>query len=132
MGGRGSIDIIRLYDKQVTLLQTHFLNKQVTSSRHAAVVKADDWCTPLDLVRANANELPTDEEYKYKVKRQWSLKALHGRHPHELSQQYVDKEASNKLLRVTRYNIQGVSEMGGHVSETCYMAHPRKQKLIEL
>ena len=35
-----------------------------------------------------------------KVKRQWSQKALRGRHPHDLSQQYVDilVEASNKWL----------------------------------
>jgi len=39
------------------------------SSLHSAVVKADDKCTPLDLVRANANELATDEEYNNKVKR---------------------------------------------------------------
>ena len=62
------------------------------------VVKADDRCTPLDLVRANTNELSTDEEYNNKVKRQWSQKALHGRDPYDLSQQYVDIEASNKLL----------------------------------
>jgi len=55
MVGRGLIDITRLQDKQVKLLQTYFLNKHVTSSLHAAVVKADDRCTPLDLVRANAN-----------------------------------------------------------------------------
>ena len=78
------------------LLQTYLLNKQVTSSLHAAAVKADYRCTPLDLVRANANELPTDEEYNNKVKRQWSQKALHGRHLYDLSQQYVDIEASNK------------------------------------
>ena len=53
-------------------------------------------CTPLDFVHANTNELPTDEEYHNKVKRQWSQKALHGRLPHDLSQQYVDLEASNK------------------------------------
>ena len=41
MGGRGLIDITRLHDKHVKLLQTYFLNKQVTSSLHAAVVKAD-------------------------------------------------------------------------------------------
>ena len=81
MGGRGLIDITRLHDKNVKLLQTYFLNKQVTSSLYAAVVKADDRCTPLDLVRTNANELPTDEEYNNKVKRQWSQKALHGRYP---------------------------------------------------
>ena len=34
--------------QQVKLLHTYFLNKQVTSSLHAAVVKADDRCTPLD------------------------------------------------------------------------------------
>ena len=89
MGGRGLIDITRLHDKQVKLLQTHFLNKQVTSPLHAAVVKADDKFTPLDLVRANENELATDEEYNNNVKRQWSQKALQGRHPCDLSQQYV-------------------------------------------
>ena len=50
------------------------------------------------MVGANANELPTDEEYNNKVNRQWSQKALHGRHPYDLSQQYVDTEASNKWL----------------------------------
>jgi hypothetical protein len=62
----------------VKLLQTYFLNKQVTLSLHAAVVKADDRCTPLDLAHANANELSKDEKYNNKVKRQWSQKALHG------------------------------------------------------
>jgi hypothetical protein len=76
MGGRGLTDITRLHDKQEKLLQTYFLNKQVTSSLHAAVVNADDRCTPLDLVRANANELVTDEEYHNKVKRQRSQKSL--------------------------------------------------------
>ena len=98
MGGRGLIDVTRLHDKQVKLLQTYFLNKQVTSSLHAAVVKEDDRCTPLDLVSTNANELPTDKEYNNKFKRHWSQKALHGRHPYDLSQQYVDTEATNKWL----------------------------------
>jgi sensor histidine kinase regulating citrate/malate metabolism len=40
----------------------------------------------------------TDEEHTDKVKRQWSQKALHCRHPYDLSQQYVDMEASNKWL----------------------------------
>jgi len=53
---------------------------------------------PLDLVRANANELAKDEEYNNKVKRQWSQKALHGQHPYELSHQYVNREALNKWL----------------------------------
>jgi len=98
MCDRGLIEIHRLRDKRVKLLQTYFLNKQVTTSLHVAVVKTDDRCTPLDLVRANANEFPTDEEYNNKVKRQWSQKALHGRHPYDFSQQYVDIEVSNKWL----------------------------------
>jgi len=64
MGGRCLSDINWLHDKQVKLLQTYFLNKRVTPSLHAAVVKADDRYTPLDLLCANANELTTDEEYK--------------------------------------------------------------------
>jgi len=51
----------------------------------------------LDLFHANENELATDEEYTNKVKRQWSQKALHGRHPYDLKQ-HVDIEASNKWL----------------------------------
>jgi len=64
------IDIPGLRDKHLKLLQTYFLDKQVTTSLHAAAVKADDRCTPLDLVRANANEFPTGEEYNNKVNRQ--------------------------------------------------------------
>jgi hypothetical protein len=36
MGGRGMNDIIRLYDKQVKLLQTYILNKQSSSPLHAS------------------------------------------------------------------------------------------------
>jgi len=46
----------------------------------------------------NENELATDKEYNNKVKRQWSQKALHGRHLYDPSQHYVDTEASNKRL----------------------------------
>ena len=42
MSGRGLTDITLLHDKQVKLLHAYFLNKQVTSPLHAAVVKADD------------------------------------------------------------------------------------------
>jgi hypothetical protein len=98
MDGRGLTDVTWLHDKHLKLLQTYFLNKQVTSPLHAAVVKADDRYTPLDLFRANKNELATDDEYNNKVKRQWSQKALHGRYPYDLKQQYVDIEASKKWL----------------------------------
>jgi hypothetical protein len=98
MGGRGLTDKNWLHDKQLKLLQSYFLNKQATSPLHAAVVNVDDRYTPMDLFRADENELATDEEYINKVKRQWFQKALHDRHPYELSQQNVDVEALNKWL----------------------------------
>jgi hypothetical protein len=98
MGGRGLTDITRLHDKQVKLLHTYILNKQATSPLHAAVVKTVDRYTPLDLFRANENELAKDEEYNNKVKRQLSQKALHGQHPYDLSQHYIDVEAAKKWL----------------------------------
>jgi len=96
----------------VTLLQTHFLNKQVTSSLHAAVVKAEVRCTPLDLVCANANELPTDEEYNNKVKRQWSQKALRGRHQsticrHRSVEQMADKRG---FVRRNRWLLTAIQD----------------------
>jgi uncharacterized protein YpmB len=52
----------------IKLLQTYFLNKETSSPLHAAVVKAGNKYTPQDLLRANENELTTDEEYEYKTK----------------------------------------------------------------
>jgi hypothetical protein len=100
MSSRGLTDTTRLLDKQVGLLQTYFLNKQITSPLHAAVVQADDRYTPLDLFHVNGNKLATDEEYTNKVKRQLSQRALHGRHPYDLSQQHVDIDPSNKWLTI--------------------------------
>jgi Sec-independent protein translocase protein TatA len=67
MGGRGLADLTRLRDKQAKLLQTYFSHKQATSPLHAAVVKADDRYTPLDPVRADENDLATDEEFIHLV-----------------------------------------------------------------
>jgi hypothetical protein len=79
IGGRGMADITRLHDKQVKLLQTYFLNKQTSSPLRAAAVTAGNKYTPLDLLRANENELTTDEEYSNRIRRQWFQKTLHGR-----------------------------------------------------
>jgi len=76
IGGRGFIDVIRVRDKKAKLLQTYVLNKQFTSSLHAAGLREDDRCTPQDSVRANVNELHTDEEYNKKDKRQRTQKNL--------------------------------------------------------
>jgi hypothetical protein len=67
-------NITRLLDKQVRLLQTYFLNKQITTPLHAAILQAFDRYTPLDLFHVDENELATDEEYTNNVKRQWSQK----------------------------------------------------------
>jgi hypothetical protein len=56
------VDITRLHDKEVELLQTYFLTKQASSPLHAAFVRADDRLTPLDLHHAHETELATDEE----------------------------------------------------------------------
>jgi hypothetical protein len=73
-----------------------FLKKQTTSPLHAAVVKADDRYTTLDLFRANRNELTSDEECNNEVKKQWSQEASNGRNPYDISQQCLDIGASNK------------------------------------
>jgi hypothetical protein len=52
----------------------------------------------LHIFRPNENKPATDKEYTNEVKRQWSQKALHSQQPYDLSQQYVDMEASNKWL----------------------------------
>ena len=72
------------------------LKKKFLLSLHAALVNEDVRCTPLDLVHANSNELPMDEEHNSKDKSQCSRKALRGHHLYGLSQQYVDIEASDK------------------------------------
>jgi hypothetical protein len=55
MGGTAMNVVIRLHDKQVKILQIYFFKKQAKSHLHAAVVKADESYTPLDLLHANEN-----------------------------------------------------------------------------
>jgi len=88
------------------------LNKQITSPLHAAAVQAVDRYTPLDLFHVNENELTKIEEHTNKVKRQWSQKALHGRHPYDLNQQHVDIESSNKWLT----SADSFAETGGFLT----------------
>jgi len=85
-------------------------------------VKADDRCTPLDLVSANAYELPTDEEYNNKANKQRSQKALNGRHPYDLSQQYVDIEGSNKRLKNADLFAESVTIQ--HITAACEQLAP--------
>ncbi|CAK1579591.1 unnamed protein product [Parnassius mnemosyne] len=98
-GGRGLIDIRRLCAKQVQSLRSYFLSR-TSSSLHHVVTKADDRLTTLDLLHAdNIQSLETDAEYKEAKLRQWASKPLHGRFANELTQPYVDIEASNNWLK---------------------------------
>jgi hypothetical protein len=83
---------------QYKKLSTHDNN----NNNNNAKLKVDKY-TLLDWVRADGNELTTDEKYNNKVKRQWSQKALHWRHSYDLSQQYVDIEASK--IRLTSADL---------------------------
>lgn len=97
-GGRGLIDLTRLHTKEITRLQKYFVRTKASSKLHQSVVKADNSYTPLDLLHATEANTITDTEYTKLIIRQWSQKALHGRHSLELSQQHVDLIASNSWL----------------------------------
>lgn len=93
-GGRGLIDIVNMHNKSIIKLREYFHQKENESPYYAALIKIDKY-TPLEL-NNNNKELPilTDEE---KMTR-WKHKALHGRYPHEINQEHVDKQASYNWL----------------------------------
>ncbi|KAL1446040.1 hypothetical protein WDU94_012394 [Cyamophila willieti] len=93
-GGRGLIDIVNLHNKSVLQLRQYFHQKQGQSEYYSAIVQADKY-TPLHLSNEEVDlPITTDEE---KI-RSWKSKALHGRYPHQVSQDYVDSEASYNWL----------------------------------
>ena len=94
-GGRGLIDIQNLHNKQINTLRAYFHTKHSTSSLHHAIILADTNYTPLNLNNkdfALTQITPTDTQQK------WAQKVLHGRHPADLNQQYIDKDGSNAWL----------------------------------
>jgi len=97
-GGRGLIDIKNLHNGQVKLLRTYFYQRKQTSPLHRSACLADRAYTPLNLANGaeQANEIINSKADKHQ---EWRNKALHGRHPHDLDQPYVDKAASNAWLR---------------------------------
>ncbi|XP_050514746.1 uncharacterized protein LOC126889989 [Diabrotica virgifera virgifera] len=94
LGGRGLMDIGEQLDKQIANLRTYFQMQAETSTLHRAICAVDD-TTPIKLREAELriNHLTKDEKV-----RAWMGKPLHGRHPNEVSQDYVDNIASNYWL----------------------------------
>lgn len=92
------IDIKNLHNNQVKMLRTYFHNRRETSTLHQLACLTDQGYTPLNLAKEEKqrNEAITSTEEKHK---EWRAKVLHGRHPHDLDQPHVDKQASNEWLR---------------------------------
>ena len=97
-GGRGIIDIKNLHNKQIAQLRSYFHERMKDSSLHASICSSDNNYTPLNLLeRENLpNEKGGTEANKIL---EWKSMALHGRHPHDLSNPNVDKKASNAWLK---------------------------------
>ncbi|CAK1596211.1 unnamed protein product [Parnassius mnemosyne] len=78
-GGRGLVDLRRLYSKLIKNLQNYFLSKE-SSPLHQIVTLADNGYTPLDLLHSKEVEpLVADAEYLKTKLNQWASKPLHGR-----------------------------------------------------
>lgn len=98
-GGRGLINIMQLHSKQIISLRKYFETKKTTSPLHCAIVQSDNKYTPLDLQHhVPLTELQVPDPRNEDLIGTWKQKALHGRHPHDLSQAHVDKIASNYWL----------------------------------
>ena len=82
-GGRGLIDIKTLHNTQIDTLRKYFHGKTTNSLLHKAITLADNNYTPLHLGTMDYQLPLKTSEDKILTKKQ---KALHGRHPHEVSQ----------------------------------------------
>ena len=100
-GGRGLIDIQNLHNSQVQKLRDYFHLKTQVSTLHRSVSQADLKLTPLNLssLEPPPNNVDSNTHSRQEKHNSWRSMALHGRHPHDLDQIYVDKEASNAWLR---------------------------------
>ncbi|KAL1448377.1 hypothetical protein WDU94_008928 [Cyamophila willieti] len=97
-GGRGVIDIKNLHNGQVGILRKYFHQRKEGSALHEIVCACDLNYTPLNLTSASpqANTCVISNQDK---NTEWRSKTLHGRHPHDTDQTFVDKEASNAWLK---------------------------------
>lgn len=107
LGGRGFIDIKNLHYKQIDNLRSYFLTKANDSTIHNAIVNLPHFGTPLQL--SNTYFQPKLKIIKDTQKIEaWKAKALHGKYPHQLDQEHIDRTASCTWL--TKGNIFGETE----------------------
>lgn len=107
LGGRGLIDIKNLHYTQIDNLRTYFLTKANESTLHKAIANLPRPGTPLQLNNSQYNpklKILSDEQ---KLEN-WKGKALHGKYPHQLEQDHIDRTASCTWL--TKGNIFGETE----------------------
>ena len=97
-----SFNILQLHSNQLIFLRKYFAKKYEQSVLHQAVVRTDNNYTHLDY-NLPLMELQTAEPRDIDVLEARKRKAHHGRHPHELSQENVDRGTSNYWL------IMGIS-----------------------
>ena len=97
-GGQGIVDIQALCVAQVHQLRDYFMESANRHGVYRAVCATDRHYSALHLAQADYIldcHLQTVEQ---KIAA-WKEKAVHGAHPHQLEQPYVDKAASNLWLK---------------------------------
>ncbi|CAG4948141.1 unnamed protein product [Colias eurytheme] len=97
-GGRGLIDLNRLWQSQIENIRDFFYKKAETSKLHAATIEEDNNFTPLNLKHKEIHFKTRQEQEKQKIDT-WRQKELHGRHLKELEKSYIDLQASNEWLK---------------------------------
>jgi hypothetical protein len=93
-GGRGLMDLHKQHKQQILNLRSYFYKKATSSNLYRVICDVDD-TTPLRLSDRGLQIQHTTPEEKIQ---RWMEKPLHGRHPHEVSQEHVDNRASNYWL----------------------------------
>lgn len=99
-GGRGLIHIQHLWQKQIQSLRTFFHTKSQSSIIHKVITHNDRNYTPLNLSDPQNTLINPNTDHQTHQLENWKKKTLHGRHPHDLEQNHVDRIASNKWLKI--------------------------------
>ena len=96
--GRGFLDIPNLHFSQINKLRDYFRSQVETSDLIRTVCLADKNYTPLNLKTSEIETPPNvlTREERIDV---WKSKSLHGIHPFQLSQDFIDIPSSNLWLQ---------------------------------
>lgn len=104
-GGRGFIDLKNMNYKQINTLKEYFKTKAETSPLHRSIINLTTSGTPMKFNIETQTLVDTNTTNKIE---KWKSKALHGKHPYQLTQPHIDTAASNAWL--TRGNLYGETE----------------------